>query len=186
MRRYFSLTLTLRNNNTLQAFHRCNGYACIETTVGNSNVTMLNLVLQFLTKRFRMEYALSVRERGCSQAVMLPKEIINGIPILRPNGRFDSYKVGAIDASMEVIFAEMATPQIIVNLMQVNFIDAAAIDALQAWREKAQQQKGDVVLSSLRQTVRMRLNIQTLAQFMTYEDDEQALAALTGASDDES
>ena len=116
---------------------------------------------------------------------MLPKEIINGIPILRPEGRFDSYKVGAIDASMEIIFAEMDTPQVVVNLMQVNFIDAAAIGALQTWREKAQQQGGDVVLSSLRQTVRMRLNVQTLTHFMMYEDDEQALAALHVDSDDD-
>jgi anti-anti-sigma factor len=117
---------------------------------------------------------------------MLPKEIINGIPILRPQGRFDSYKVGAIDASMETIFVEMEVPRVVVNLMQVNFIDAAAIDALQKWREKAQTQDGDVVLSSLRQTVRMRLNVQTLAQFLMYEDDEQALTAFQVDGDDES
>jgi anti-anti-sigma factor len=104
-------------------------------------------------------------------------EIISGIPVLRPAGRFDSYKVAAIDASMEAIFEEADKPRVVVNLMQVHLIDAAAIEALQKWLIKAQAQGGDIKLSALSQTIRMRLNIQTLAQFLIYEDDQQAIKA---------
>lgn len=107
---------------------------------------------------------------------MLPKDILEGIPVLRPKGRFDSYQVAAIDASMEAIVAEADTPRVIVNLMEVHFLDAAAIGALSKWRETFTEKGGDIKLSALRQTVRMRLDIHNLAQFMIYEDDAQAIA----------
>jgi anti-anti-sigma factor len=108
---------------------------------------------------------------------MLLMETIDGFPILRPTGRFDSYLVPSIDSSMETIFKDNDKPQVIVNLMQVHFIDAAAISALQKWQKIAQPNGGDIKLASLRQTVRMRLDIQHLAQFMIYEDTAQAIEA---------
>ncbi|MDQ7028123.1 MAG: STAS domain-containing protein [Anaerolineae bacterium] len=107
---------------------------------------------------------------------MLPQEIIDGIPVLRPKGRFDSYQVAAIDASMEAIVAESDMPCVVVNFMEVHFLDAASIDALFKWRETFIEKGGDIKLSSLRHTVRMSLNIHHLVQFRIYEDDAQAIA----------
>src|SRR5262245_33119719 len=113
---------------------------------------------------------------------MLLVETIDGFPVLRPSGRFDSYLVPTIDSTLETIFKDNDKPQIIVNLMQVHFIDAAAVGALEKWQAIAQERSGDIKLASLRQTVRMRLDIQHLAQFMIYEDNVQAIAAFKAES----
>ena len=113
---------------------------------------------------------------------MLLVETIDGFPVLRPSGRFDSYLVPSIDSTMETIYKDNDKPRIIVNLMQVHFIDAAAVGALEKWQTIAKERGGDIKLASLRQTVRMRLDIQHLAQFMIYEDNAQAIAAFKAES----
>jgi anti-anti-sigma factor len=108
---------------------------------------------------------------------MLLVETIDGFPILRPAGRFDAYLVPAIDAALETIFKDNARPQVIVNLREVHFMDAVAIGALETWRTRAAANGGDIKLAALRQTVRMRLDIHHLTQFIFYENDAQAIAA---------
>jgi anti-anti-sigma factor len=116
---------------------------------------------------------------------MLLVETIDGFPVLSPNGRFDAYLVPAIDSTMETIFKDNDKPQVIVNLMQVHFIDAAAVAALEKWNVIAKERGGEIKLASLRQTVRMRLDIQHLARFMIYEDNTQAIEAFQADNPDE-
>ena len=118
---------------------------------------------------------------------MLPMEMVDGIPVLSPAGRFDAYQIEEIDASMEAIFSKTTKPQVVVNLVQVHFMGSPAIEALTIWLNKAREQDGDIVLASLRQTMRMRLKIQSLVVFEIYDDVEEAIAAFkTEDSDEES
>lgn len=108
---------------------------------------------------------------------MLPMEILDGIPVITPKGRFDAFQVDDIDETMESIFSDKTIPKVVVSLVQVNFIGSPAIEALTVWLAKAREQGGDVKLASLRQTMRMRLKIESLANFTIYDDTAEAIAA---------
>lgn len=99
------------------------------------------------------------------------------IPILRLQGRLDAYVIPSIEVKLEEILEQSGPPRIIVNLMGVQYLDGAAIDALALWRERFKEQHGDLKLSSMRQTMRMRLKIENLARFNIYDNDEAAYVA---------
>jgi len=108
---------------------------------------------------------------------MLPIIMHEDIPVLRLQGRLDTYVIPSIESILDQIFNEAETPRVIINLMGVQYLDGSALDTLVGWQAKFQQEAGDIKLSSMRQTMRMRLKIENLTQFNIYDTDEQAYAA---------
>jgi anti-sigma B factor antagonist len=106
------------------------------------------------------------------------QEQVNGATILKLNGRLDAYTAAAI----KNFFLQMdanAIPRIVVNLSQVDFIDSTGLATLTIGMQLCQQQRGDLVLCSLQQPVRVIFELTCLDQLFTiFANQEDAIASL--------
>ncbi|MFZ4827257.1 MAG: STAS domain-containing protein [Phototrophicaceae bacterium] len=104
-------------------------------------------------------------------------KIVDGIPILILEGRFDSYEVQRVSESVLQMMSEMK--YLVVNLQATTFIDSSALSCLVQAMKRARLQQGDVILAAMSETVATifeltRLNI----AFTIYSTEAEAIQAL--------
>jgi anti-sigma B factor antagonist len=98
----------------------------------------------------------------------------NNVSLLDLVGRFDSY-----DAPQVASWIDGATPLIVVNMTQVNFIDSSALAVLVKGLKRCRQQTGDLMLYGLQQPVRVIFELTRLDKaFQIFGTEEEALQAL--------
>jgi anti-sigma B factor antagonist len=98
-----------------------------------------------------------------------------GVTVLNLVGRFDSSESTRMTAWVE----EQTTPNIIINLAEVNFVDSSALAVMVKAMKRCRSQKGDLILCHLQQTVRVIFELTRLDKAISiYDTEAEALKAV--------
>jgi anti-sigma B factor antagonist len=101
----------------------------------------------------------------------------NGVKILELAGRFDTYTASPVRQWFEEAVTK-ETPNIVVNLANVHFVDSTALATLVQGMKRCRQLQGDLRLCNLQQPVRMIFELTRLDKaFEVFTGEEGALAA---------
>ncbi len=93
-------------------------------------------------------------------------------------GRFDAYSAPDVNSQMESLSEKQETPQLIVNLQDVVFVDSTALATLVQAMKRCRQKDGDLRLSDLKQPVRMIFELTRLDRaFEIHVTEEAAITA---------
>ena len=99
------------------------------------------------------------------------------VMILALSGRFDSYMAPRV-AERLARASEMRSPQVLVNLANVEFLDSTALATLVQSMKHCRQLGGDLRLCCLRQPVRMIFELTRLDKaFEIWASEDEALRA---------
>jgi anti-sigma B factor antagonist len=111
--------------------------------------------------------------------VDLKARTTNGVRVLQLAGRFDTYTATPVRQWLEGAITQ-ETPNIVVNLAQVGFVDSTALATLVQGMKRCRQMKGDLRLSNLQQPVRMIFELTRLDKaFELFATEESAIAAFS-------
>ena len=101
----------------------------------------------------------------------------NGVSSLVLSGRFDAFETLAVSAWFEKNIRD-GEAQVIVDLSGVNFLDSAALATLVKGMKRCREHKGDLVLCSLQQPVRIIFELTRLDKaFKIFPDSTSASSA---------
>lgn len=99
--------------------------------------------------------------------------------ILELIGRFDSYESPAVLEWLTNV-AETASPQVVVNLSGVSFMDSTALATLVHGMKKCRQQQGDLRLCGLQETTQKIFELTRLDKaFEIFQDEVQAIKSFS-------
>jgi anti-sigma B factor antagonist len=99
------------------------------------------------------------------------------VRILELTGRFDTFTATPVRQWLEGAITQQ-TPNIVVNLGQVHFVDSTALATLVQGMKRCRQLNGDLRLSNLQQPVRMIFELTRLDKaFELFATEESAVAA---------
>ena len=102
----------------------------------------------------------------------------NNVRILKLEGRFDTYTSPPIREWLEAAIAQSTTPQLVVNLSGVNFVDSTAMATLVQGMKRCRETKGDLRLCQLQQPVRMIFELTRLDRaFEIFNSESEAVQA---------
>ena len=109
-------------------------------------------------------------------------QTIGNVQVLRISGNFDAYN--AISARKWFQDATTVhTPQIVVNLENVSFLDSTALSVLVQGMKRARMGSGDVRLCNMQQPVRMVFELTRLDRvFEIFSSEEDAIQAFLDES----
>jgi len=82
----------------------------------------------------------------------LRNEKIDGIMVLQLSGRFDAYESPAVEQFFQRINTD-PLPYVILNLINVNFIDSTGLATLTIGMKRCRQQQGDLILCGMQQPI---------------------------------
>lgn len=85
--------------------------------------------------------------------------------VIRLSGRFDSFQVAAV--KQEIDAAVQRTPNVVIDLEAVNFMDSAALAALVQGMKHCRQAKGDLRVCNLQQPVKVIFELTRLDKAFT-------------------
>ena len=107
----------------------------------------------------------------------LGKHIVNQVPVLTLEGRFDAHETSAVSAWLAQN-TENPPAQLVINLSGVNFIDSAALSTLVQGLKRCRQRGGDLHLCALQEPVRIIFELTRLKRAFTIVDDERTAVSL--------
>ena len=112
---------------------------------------------------------------------MVMEEIkMEGIDVLTLQGRFDAHTVPAANDWLEEVTSKLP-PQIVVNMVDVNFVDSAGLAALVRGMKRSRELGGNLVIFGLQQPVRIIFELTRLDKAIDiFDDEESAIAAFDG------
>ncbi len=95
-------------------------------------------------------------------------------PVLQLKGRFDAHEVEPVNAWLADL-AKNGNSKVIVNLEGVNFVDSTALSTLVRGLKLCREQKGNLHICSLQQTVRVIFELTRLDKaFDIYSTEDEA------------
>lgn len=99
------------------------------------------------------------------------------ISVLQLSGRFDAYEVNSVKEWLNQI-TRTSSPNILVDLSKVNFIDSTGLAVLVHGMKHCQQKGGSLRLYGLQQSVRIIFELTRLDRaFEIYNREDEALNA---------
>ncbi len=106
------------------------------------------------------------------------KENLSGIVVLTLKGEFDSFVTNPFSNEIGKVHAD-GVHKIVLNMRLVKFVNSTALGAMIKARKGCKAQGGDLVISQPSAGVREAMESLGLDRlFSTFEDDDEALAAL--------
>lgn len=119
-----------------------------------------------------------LREITMKQALFIEAQYEDDVMVIRPMGTFNCWQLPTINAIIGTYLNSVQTPQIVINLNHVRFVDTPTFVQLYSLLEKARLCGGDIKLCELSFKVRTVLNTQVLnATFDVYESESSAVVA---------
>ena len=94
--------------------------------------------------------------------------------VLALNGRFDAHQVSAVKERLDAALKE--SPNIVIDLAEVGFMDSAALATLVQGMKYCRQQSGDLRICNLQQPVRVIFELTRLDKaFQLFESQAAAI-----------
>ncbi len=102
---------------------------------------------------------------------------INNVRVLELEGRFDAHTASPVQ---DWLTDETASPNAVVNLSGVNFIDSTALAVLVQGMKRCRENGGDLHLSNMQQAARIIFELTRFDKaFEIFEDEAAAVAAFS-------
>ena len=99
-----------------------------------------------------------------------------GIEIIELSGRFDAYEAEVVKNWFDDKVTNGPSPQLIVNLKGVNFVDSAALATLLQGLKHSRQNQGDVYLCCFQDPVKVIFELSRLDRaFKIFETEAEAI-----------
>jgi anti-sigma B factor antagonist len=103
-----------------------------------------------------------------------------GIPVLELSGRFDAHTVSEVNNWIKVKMADQ--PQLVIDLVNVTFVDSAALATLVQGMKQCREHGGDLLLCRLAQPVCIIFELTRLDRaFAIFDSVPAAVASLKSA-----
>lgn len=100
-----------------------------------------------------------------------------GIPVLELSGRFDAHTVPQVSDWIKIKMTDQ--PHLVIDLVNVTFVDSAALATLVQGMKQCREQDGDLLLCRLAQPVRIIFELTRLDRaFAILDSVPAAVAAL--------
>lgn len=94
------------------------------------------------------------------------------VQVLELSGRFDAHVAPQVEAWQN----RVPSPQVVVNLANVTFVDSLALSMLVRGMKRFRQRGGDLRLCNLQQSVRIIFELTRMNRaFQLYEDEDRAI-----------
>ena len=94
------------------------------------------------------------------------------VHVLELNGRFDAHLAPRVEAWQD----RAPSPQVVINLANVTFVDSLALSMLVRGMKRFRQRGGDLRLCSLQQSVHIIFELTRMNRaFQLYENEDQAV-----------
>ena len=104
-----------------------------------------------------------------------------GVPVLELSGRFDAHTVPEVSDWIKVKMADQ--PQLAIDLVNVTFVDSAALATLVQGMKQCREQDGDLLLCRLAQPVRIIFELTRLDRaFAIFDSVPEAVASLNSTA----
>jgi len=104
-----------------------------------------------------------------------------GIPVLELSGRFDAHTVPEVSDWIKVKMADQ--PRLVIDLVNVTFVDSAALATLVQGMKQCREQDGDLLLCRLAQPVRIIFELTRLDRaFAIFDSVPEAVASLNSTA----
>lgn len=105
-------------------------------------------------------------------------DILEGVLVIRPQGRFDAYQVPVFNRWLEEQHIEARRTKIVINLEAVQFVDTLALSTLVRWLKVTRKTGGDLRLCCMQPAVQTIFGISRIDRvFAIYASEEDAVAA---------
>ena len=100
-----------------------------------------------------------------------------GIPVLELSGRFDAHTVPQVSDWIKIKMTDQ--PHLVIDLVNVTFVDSAALATLVQGMKQCREQDGDLLLCRLAQPVRIIFELTRLDRaFAIFDSVPVAVASL--------
>lgn len=104
-----------------------------------------------------------------------------GIPVLELSGRFDAHTVPQVSDWIKIKMTDQ--PHLVIDLVNVTFVDSAALATLVQGMKQCREQDGDLLLCRLAQPVRIIFELTRLDRaFAIFNSVPEAVASLNSAA----
>jgi anti-sigma B factor antagonist len=107
----------------------------------------------------------------------IQSRVVSNIQVLELCGSFDSSTASGARLWLERATAEQS-PNIVINLQQISFLDSTALSTLVQGMKRARQNQGDMRLCNVQQKVRIIFELTRLDRvFEIYNSEDDAVRA---------